>query len=273
MKRILMACFFCLTAGSVAAHDMFLVVPEHSLATGASVSVSLYNGTFTKSENAVARDRMLDVSVVDGSGEVGHPAAEQWHDEGPVAVLDFETGDPGTYVLGVSTAPNMIELTAEEFDDYLEHDGVLDVLEARQQEGSAGLPVRERYSKHVKTILQVGDAKTGSYAKRLGYPIEIVPLTNPSGLAAGDAFEFLVLLGDQPVNGQLVYLSHEGFHGHDEDGDHREEFSVRTDGDGKVKIEIPRAGRWYVRLIHMAPVEDEDVDYESKWATLTFEVD
>lgn len=273
MNRILMACLLGLTAGGVAAHDMFLVVPDHSLAADASVSASLYNGTFTQSENAVARNRMLDVSVVDGSGEVSHPATGQWHDEGPVAILDFETGDPGTYVLGVSTAPNMIELTAEDFDDYLEHDGVLDVLEARQQDENPGGPVMERYSKHVKTILQVGDTKTESYATHLGYPIEIVPLTNPSGLTAGDAFEFLVLLDDQPVDGQLVYINHEGFHGHDEDGDHREEFSARTDSDGKVKIEIPRAGRWYVRLIHMVPVEEEGVDYESKWATLTFEVD
>jgi len=32
-------------------------------------------------------------------------------------------------------------------------------------------------------------------------------------------------------------------------------------------------GRWYVRTIHMVETTDEaDVDYESNWATLTFQV-
>ena len=33
-----------------------------------------------------------------------------------------------------------------------------------------------------------------------------------------------------------------------------------------------QSGAWYVRIIHMVPVEEEGVDYESLWATLTFAV-
>ena len=83
---------------------------------------------------------MVDVTVIDGALEATHPAPEQWRDEGTVTFLDFQSGAPGTYVVGVSTAPRMIELTAEEFNDYLEHDGVLDVLEARRREGTAPPP-------------------------------------------------------------------------------------------------------------------------------------
>ncbi len=179
MKRALIVGVFLLLASGVWAHDMFLVLSEHSLPPESAVSLALYNGTFDKSENAIARDRMTDVSVVDGDAKVSHPAIGQWREEGTVAILDFKTGAPGTYLVGISTAANMIELTAEEFDDYLKHDGVLDVLEARQQEGDLDKSVRERYSKHVKTILQVGDAVTDSHSVRLGYPIEIVPLANP----------------------------------------------------------------------------------------------
>ena len=170
MKRTSIAGLLVLMASGVWAHDMFLVLAEHSLDPNSPVSVSLYNGTFDKSENAIARDRMLDVSVVNGAARVSHPATDQWRDEGQVAILEFETGEPGTYVVGVSTAANMIELTAEEFDDYLKHDGVLDVLEARHHEGDLTEPVRERYSKHVKTILQVGDAVTDSQSFKLGQP-------------------------------------------------------------------------------------------------------
>ncbi len=32
------------------------------------------------------------------------------------------------------------------------------------------------------------------------------------------------------------------------------------------------AGRWYVKYIHMTPLDDPQLNYESKWASLTFEV-
>ena len=273
MKRASIACLFVLAASGVWAHDMFLVLSEHSLPPESAVSVSLYNGTFDKSENAIARDRMIDVSVVDGDAKVSHPATGQWRDEGAVAILDFETGAPGTYLVGISTATNMIELTAEEFEEYLRHDGVLDVLEAREHEGNLTGPVRERYSKHVKTILQVGDAVTDSHSFKLGYPVEIVPLANPASLDVGDTLECLVLADGKPVANQLVYASYEGFHNHDESGTHREAVSSHTDENGVVKVELSKAGRWYVRLIRMLPVDEEGADYESNWATLTFEID
>jgi len=273
IRCLLALCLLVLASGVVLAHDMFLVVADHAMSPDSVVSVSLFNGTFDKSENAVARDRMIDVSVVDGEAQVSHPATDQWRDQGPVAVLDIETGVAGTYLVGVSTTPNMIELTAEEFDDYLKHDGVLDVLAARKHQGGLTEPVRERYSKHVKTILQVGDTVTDSHSYKLGYPIEIVPLTNPSRLEVGDTLECLVLADGKPVAQQLVYASYDGFYSHDGSGTHREAVNSRTDENGLVKVELSKAGRWYVRLIRMLPVDEEGADYESNWATLTFEID
>ena len=130
----------------------------------------------------------------------------------------------------------------------------------------------ELYSKHVKTLLQVGGVASDSYSQRLGYPIEIVPLANPADLTPGDALEILVLDDGEPAGGQLVYASHAGYHGHDDGGAHREAVTVRTDDAGKATIGLTEAGRWYVRLIRMLPSVEEGTDYESNWATLTFEI-
>jgi uncharacterized GH25 family protein len=260
-----------LLSTAATAHDMFLVVPDHDLPPQTDVTVSLFNGTFEQSENTIDRERMVDVSVVDGEGEVSHPAVEQWRDQGQVTLLDFRTGSPGTYVVGVSTRARMIELSAEDFNDYLEHDGVLDVLEARRREGTLDRSASERYSKHVKTILQVGETATESYLNRLYYPIEIVPLANPAGLQVGDSLDCLVLADGDPVAGQLVYASYVGYLA-GEVGESREAVRTRTDDAGVARLEISRQGRWYVRLIRMVPSADEGVDYESSWATLTFEV-
>ena len=121
-------------------------------------------------------------------------------------------------------------------------------------------------------LLQVGEGATDTFDHRFGYPIEIVPLANPASLTAGGTLEFLVLAAGEPVPGQLVYASYEGFHGHDDAGAHREAAMVRTNGEGVAQVELTRAGRWYLRLIRMLPSDDEGVDYESNWTTLTFEV-
>ena len=72
---------------------------------------------------------------------------------------------------------------------------------------------------------------------------------------------------------QLVYASYEGHHGHDAAGEHVEAVTTRTNSDGVATIPLTGTGRWYVRTIHMVETTDEpDVDYESNWATLTFEV-
>jgi uncharacterized GH25 family protein len=272
MKFLLVCASIVLVAVAAIGHDMFLVLPGHHFPEGSPISVALFNGTFDTSENTIDRERMLDVTVVDGAGQATHPSPEQWRDQGKVSYLDFQSGWPGTYLVGVSTAPRMIELTAEEFNDYLQHDGVLDVLEVRRRDGTMDQPAVERYSKHVKTILQVGDPTTDSFRHRLEYPIEIVPMQNPATLATGDSLEFLVLAEGEPVTNQLVYASYEGFHSRDETGAHREAAALRTDDKGVARVELTQSGRWYLRLIRMLPSADLGVDYESNWATLTFEV-
>lgn len=271
MKRFL-AAILTVLAVPVAAHDMFLVVADHDLPVDSEAFISLYNGTFDKSENAIDRDRMTDVTVIDGQGEAQHPAADQWRDEGNISVLRLQTGGEGTYVVGVSTKPRMIELSAVEFNEYLQHDGVLDVLATREQEGLLDRPAKERYSKHVKSILQVGEATTDTYSTFLGYPIEIVPQSNPAELRPGDTLRVLVMADGSPAADQLVYASYDGFHAHDDTGGHQEAIQTRTNEHGLAAFEITRSGRWYVRLIRMVPVAEEGVDYESNWATLTFEV-
>jgi uncharacterized GH25 family protein len=273
MKRnlLLAGTALLLAAGALRAHDLFLKLQTYFLEPDRDVSVSLLNGTFEGSENPVSRDRMADVRIVGPADQVQHPPATSWHDDETTSFLDFRTGAPGTYVIGVSTRPRMIELSAEDFNDYLEHDGVLDVLEARERDGELDKPAREKYSKHVKAVVQVGRTPSGSYTQRLRYPVELVPLTNPTRLRKGDHFEVLFLRDGVPIPNHLIYASHEGYR-LEEDGASREAVEARTDDFGVFRLELTERGRWYIRLIHMERSQEEGVDYESNWATLTFEV-
>ena len=261
-----------LVAGSAWAHDLFLKLHTYFLKPDSDATIALYNGTFEQSENILARDRMLDISVVGPTDSVVHPDTARWRDEGQTTLLDFRTGEPGTYVFGVSTKPRMIELTGAEFNDYLEHDGILDHLGMRRTEGKLDEPASERYAKHVKAIFQVGDKRSHAFSHRLGYPIEIIPLQNPYMLTVGDSLHILVLLEDAPLADELVYASYEGHHGDNASGGHTEAVHTRTDSEGVAVVPLSAPGLWYARLIHMEELNEPGVTHESKWATLTFAV-
>ena len=264
------ASVFLATALAASAHEMFLKPQSFYLAPNTNTAVALYNGTFDKSENPITRTRMGDVSVMTG-GKVSHPGLELWRDDKVTSYLGVALKGPGTYVVGVSTKPKIIELSADAFEAYLKHDGIEDVLKARQGAKTPRTSVRERYSKHVRTILQVGATQTDDFSRSLGYPAEILLQTNPAALKVGDTLSFKALRKGQPMKGQLVYASFDGFHGHSPDGGHINAVRLRTDEAGMGSFKISRPGKWYVTLINMQKATG-DADYESNWSTVTFEV-
>lgn len=252
------------------AHEMFLRAQEYVVAPNSAQVVRLMNGTFDKSENSISRDRMADVSIA-ANGRVTSPPEDAWYDDSNSSYLRYRTGAAGTYVIGVSTHPSIIELSAKEFTDYLRHDGILDTL-ARFEKGRESTEVRERYSKHVRAVVQVGDEPSADYSKPLGYPVEILLDQNPYDLNIGDELSFRVLFNDEPVDNQIVRVSYEGFRGRNASNEHDNAYNLRTDQHGRARFRLTDKALWYIALIHMKKIDDAKVDYESHWATVTFEV-
>lgn len=256
-------------SGSLAAQDLFLTPDSFFAAAGGTITVRVVNGTFSKSENAITRDRLRDISLVTPEG-VTHPDTSQWDDRSDttMSVLRVRVASSGTYVIGASVQPREITVEAKDFDAYLATVGVPDVLEARRKSGEFSAPVRERYSKHVKTVVQVGDRRTDAYDRDLNYPAELIPLDNPYALRAGGTLRVRALVGGGPVAKQLVI-----FGGRTPSGIPIPQRFVRTDSAGIARVSVSSRGAWYVRFIHMERVTtDTTIDYESNWATLTFAV-
>jgi uncharacterized GH25 family protein len=291
-------------------HDLYLKMETYFLQPNQEATVSLYNGTFEKSENIITRDRMLDASfVAQGKRVAINP--EQWKDkDSTITQVTFNTGEAGTYVAGVSTKARNIELTAKKFNDYLLHDGVLDMLNDRKKNNLLNQDAVESYQKHVKAIYQVGEVKTNDWNTVLGYPIEFVPQANPYEKYSGESLKVQLLLDGKPLSNQLVYAnclpsnhSHEDHthaheekehshehdhkdghgHAHEQQHDHDSKSAtghthtsgqkLRTDAHGMVTVNLPEDGIYYLRTIHMENVTDSnELTHRSKWATLTFQV-
>ncbi|MGE0031345.1 MAG: DUF4198 domain-containing protein [Steroidobacteraceae bacterium] len=252
------------------AHEMFLRPQSAFQPSESEQVVRLVNGTFDKSENSISRDRMADVRIVAG-GAVTKPPAANWFDDATASSLKYRTGKAGTYVIGVSTRPKIIVMSPADFIAYLKHDGVLDTLAAFENDNKL-TQVRERYSKHVRAIVQVGDSRTADYSTPLGHPVEILLDQNPYDLKFGKDVSFRVLFKGKPVANQLVRASYEGFHGHDASGGHINSYQLRTDQDGRATFLLNNKAAWYISLIHMQKITDPEADYESNWATVTFTV-
>lgn len=268
MKRtilVLLLAIFCSTVVA-SAHDLFLKLDTYFLKPNATASVHFLNGTFTNSDGLVARERFRDVSLVaNGSAKTGIDNFS-WSDEAKTTKLGFQTGAPGTYLVAASTKPREIDLKAAEFNDYLDHDGIPDTLAERRRDNELAKDVRERYSKHVRAIFQVGDKLTDDYKTPLGYPVEIIPQQNPYALKVGQTLTVLCTLDGQPLKNQFVIAGWESRSGK------LQTMDTRTDGNGQANFRLKGAGKWYVKLINMTPVADSKINYESKWATLTFEI-
>lgn len=265
-KSLLTVLLLTLSVGLLAAHDLFLKLDSYFVPPEDAVRVTVLNGTFAASEAPVAPDRLQDLTIVGLDGRKALPTSA-WQPAGDTTILTFRTAGPGTYVVGASTRPREIALSAEDFNAYLEHDGIPDVLEERRRTGTLDQPARELYHKHVKAILQAGDRRTDGYRVTLGYPAELVPLENPYGLTAGDTLRLRALVEGNPVANQLIVAG-----GELAGGETPAERRMRTDAAGVVAVPLEWAGKWYVKFIFMERSADPDFDYESKWTTLTFEV-
>lgn len=185
-------------------HDMYLKMDTYFLKPNQQSQIQLFNGTFDKSENVIDRDRMLDVSLL-GNGKRTKVEENQWSEKDSMTILTFKSGNEGTWVAGLSTKSRDFAMTADKFNAYLEHDGVLDMLAQRKTNNTLEQDAVERYSKHVKAIFQVGKQKSEDWSTVLGYPIEFVPIQNPYDLHTGDKIQIKLLREGKPLANQLVY--------------------------------------------------------------------
>lgn len=76
------------------------------------------------------------------------------------------------------------------------------------------------------------------------------------------------LVDGRPASNQYVLYG-----GRTLSGGRIEQRSARSDSTGVVSIPLRARGTWYAKFINMARLSgDAAADYESKWATITFQL-
>jgi uncharacterized GH25 family protein len=246
------------------AHDFWIEPTTFRPAKGEVVKLNLRVGEQFVGEPVKRNEAKIERFVVVGPG----PGAK----ESPV--LGPDGADPaglvradgkGIHVVGYRSRHSSITIEAAKFEGYLKEEGLERIIEARAKAGKSAEPGVEIYSRCAKTFFRTAGGDGTGYDRLLGFTLELVPVGNPFELKPGEKLPLRLLFEGKPLAGALVAAMNE------KGPDARAE--GRTDADGRVSLAFGQPGKWLVKSIHMVPVTGrDDAEWESVWASLTFEI-
>ena len=98
--------------------------------------------------------------------------------EGQMPIYNFSAEKVGNYLLAMERNWSYITLESNKFEDYLREDGMEYIIAERAKLGENQKEGRERYSRFIKSLLQVGDKRDDTYKKLIRLKLEIMPLEN-----------------------------------------------------------------------------------------------
>lgn len=260
--------FLCLSSGRpVWAHDKWLDVDPFTSAAPSQIKLYLLTGeALQQAEPNPLRHatsvRRLQLVSASGSRDLRGLLRE---DLQPIAITPADHVRPGTSVLALDTSPVDILLNAEKFQHYLFEERLMDILVLRASRGQEEAPGRERYSRSLKAIVQVGEKLDEVALRPIGQDLEILPLAHPYGLRPGGQLVVRILFRGKPLPGRAVTFANR----------HRSNVVtriVRTDANGQASVPVERTGEWLVALVHMEPSTEPEADWRSYWSSLTFEL-
>ncbi len=249
--------------GSAQAHDFWIEPSSFHPQPGDSVPIGLRVGEQFKGEPVTRNPAKIDRFIAIAPDGKEHPIAGT---EGAEPAGNLQVDRLGIYLVGFRSRRSSIELEAAKFEEYLKEEGLSRISVLRAQRGETEKPGKEVYSRAAKAILRVGDGSESGFDRPLGFTFEIVPQRNPYGLRPGqDDLPLIVLYENKPAEGMEVFAMNQG--------DSSKVLSAQSDKDGKVSFRLPTSGVWMIKAIHMASAPpDTQADWESVWATLTFEM-
>lgn len=167
----------------------------------------------------------------------------------------------GLAIVGYRSHPTRIELPAAKFNRYLEEEGLKTILDLRRKRNDLASPGREIYSRCAKALLASGPGRD----ERLGFDLEIVAEDNPHDRRPGEPLTLRVFHQGSALPGALVRAF--------ESGHRAPVLEARTGPDGRATVKLPRRGVWMLGVVHMKPApKDANADWESLWASLTFQL-
>ncbi|MGH8203784.1 MAG: DUF4198 domain-containing protein, partial [Steroidobacteraceae bacterium] len=246
---------------SAAAHEFWAEPTRFVLATGGAIGVRLCLGDGFEGTSLPRNPARIERFVATGpTGElpvVGLDGAD------PAGVVRLSA--TGGYVVAYGSDRAFTEIPEAEFERYAREKGLKRIVAARGAVPARAGKVREAYSRHAKALVRVGAEDVGAFDRPMGLGLELVAESLPESAAGAVPSSFRLLYEGEPLAGALVTATKPGTA---EPG-----LAARTGVDGRVGFHLRSPGMWRLAAVHLVvPPRKLDADWESLWASLTFEL-
>jgi uncharacterized GH25 family protein len=256
---------FWVAVSSVFAHEYWLEPEIFFLKPGERSTVRLFAGEALKKEEErpyqSSKTPLFKLFSATDSFDLAGFAHE---DEAPL--FKFSSEKEGTFLIALERNWSYITLEPKQFDDYLREEGMEYIITEREKRGESAREGKERYSRYLKSLLQVGIKRDKTFARLVGSVLEIVPLENPYAKKSG-TLSVQVFFGGKPLADKIIFADNR-------DGENISKQELKTDANGKAAVKLDRKGVWLIRTVHMRRCIKacEGADWESFWGALTFGV-
>ncbi len=242
------------------AHDFWIEPSSYRPAPGSVLRVHLRVGERFEGDLLPRRDDLIERFELQTSRKRVPVAGVSGLDPAGFAPID----GPGVYTLIYESRGGRVELPSDRFENYLREEGLERIIEQRASGGARGKAGRERFFRCAKSMV-VSGSPPPQPSSASGLTLEIVPRFDPTRIRAGDPLPVTLLFRGRPLAGALVTVLSE------EDPSHA--IAQRTDARGEATLAAPGSGPHLVKAVWMeAAPPGSDVDWESWWASLDFDV-
>ena len=244
----------------LAAHDFWLAATSWQPESRVTITANI-GETFPVPTDRVKPEGVERWRVYGPGGEM--PADHEFRRDGPMLATDVVLPVPGAYLATMTTAASVERMKGPLFNSYLVEEGLDWVLTARRAAGVSEEPATERFARYAKIAVRSGFGSGSHLTRPVGFLVELVPMTDPTILRAGQLLTVQLLADGKAVPGAAITARASG-------GGHP--IMGRTDASGHVTLPIDREGAWLVRTVHMMPAAAgvPGVEWDSYWATLAF---
>lgn len=257
-----LAALVVLSSGvSLSAHDLWIEPTTFSAKPGDVVSLRLRVGQDLLGD-PVARDaRLVREFVVQDA--VGRRSVVGRDGSDPAGLI--RVASDGLMVIGYHSTPSVVDLAANKFNQYLEEEGLDDIIALRARQQATDRGARDAFIRCAKSLVTAGDPVRGQGDRALGLPLELVAERNPYDLGGDSVLPIRLTFEQRPVVGALVVAVNKK--------NPADRQRARTDRDGRVRFHVSTGGTWLIKAVHMIPAtQDLNADWTSFWASLTFGV-
>ncbi|QPB42597.1 DUF4198 domain-containing protein [Rodentibacter haemolyticus] len=262
MKKTLITGLFFL-AGYAQAHEVWVSAPQH-LKADSILKAELAYGDYPYIEK-IPEARLsifAPMEIINQDGEQQHLIQKgenyQYQSEQPLK--------SGSYWVTATYKPTFWSQNAEGW-------------QMKNMQDTPNATYCEKTQMFGKSLVTVGKQPLNAEMAmtRVGLPLEIVPLKNPSKIKSGEAFPVQIFYNDMPLAGETVIATADTVIVKDLEAatGHREPqgFSGKTDSQGRVNIIPLIDGIWKIKVIHKTPFADQTVCQQSaNYSTLILPV-